>query len=89
MSRCTGDEHGVIGEGADSRRDDHGDLAPLYVFLHVGANGKLGLYSRNNRRLLALLMFQATRRDSLPSASAELSAACTRSPISACADHEL
>ena len=32
-------------------------------FKHRGPDGKYGLYSRNNRRLLALLMFQAVRRD--------------------------
>ncbi|CAE7301806.1 unnamed protein product [Symbiodinium sp. CCMP2592] len=38
------------------------ELEPLYVFKHEGPDGTVGLYSRNNRRLVALLMFQA--RDS-------------------------
>ena len=39
------------------------DLEPLYVFKHTGPDGEVGLYSRNNRRLAALLMLQALRRD--------------------------
>ncbi|CAE8716192.1 unnamed protein product [Polarella glacialis] len=39
------------------------DLEPLDVFLHNGPDGARGLYSRNNRRLLALLWLQAVRRD--------------------------
>merc|ERR1712137_1449920 len=38
---------------------------PLYVFKHIGPDGQYGLYSRNNRRLTALLMLEALRRDSL------------------------
>lgn len=38
---------------------------PLHVFKHRGPDGHVGLYSRNNRRLLALLMYQAVRRDEL------------------------
>ncbi|OLP95908.1 hypothetical protein AK812_SmicGene21905 [Symbiodinium microadriaticum] len=41
------------------------ELEPLYVFKHQGPDGTMGLYSRNNRRLVALLMFQAVRRDQL------------------------
>ncbi|CAJ1402892.1 unnamed protein product [Effrenium voratum] len=41
------------------------DLEPLYVFKHTGPDGEVGLYSRNNRRLAALLMLQALRRDHL------------------------
>ncbi|CAK0834428.1 unnamed protein product [Prorocentrum cordatum] len=36
---------------------------PLDVFVHKGPDGKIGLYSRQNRRLTALLLFQACRRD--------------------------
>jgi len=47
-------------------RLDPADLEePLCIFKHVGPDGKVGLYSRNNRRLTALLMFQAIRRDSI------------------------
>lgn len=35
----------------------------LHVFLHVGRDGARGLYSRNNRRTIALHCFQAMRRD--------------------------
>ncbi|CAE7265100.1 unnamed protein product, partial [Symbiodinium necroappetens] len=35
------------------------ELEPLYAFKHQGPDGTMGLYSRNNRRLVALLMFQA------------------------------
>merc|ERR1711956_56436 len=38
---------------------------PLHVFKHIGPDGHAGLYSRNNRRLVALCMLQAVRRDSL------------------------
>eukprot|EP00435_Cladocopium_sp_Y103_P058701 s678_g20.t1 len=38
---------------------------PLLVFLHRGPDHHLGLYSACNRRLLAVLMYQATRRDEL------------------------
>jgi hypothetical protein len=38
---------------------------PLHGFKHVGPDGKAGLYSRNNRRLIALLMVQAVWRDKL------------------------
>lgn len=41
------------------------ELDPLYVFLHRAPNGKVGLYSRNNRRLLALRMFQAVQQGRL------------------------
>ncbi|CAE7027349.1 unnamed protein product, partial [Symbiodinium sp. CCMP2456] len=41
------------------------ELEPLYVFKHQGPDGTMGLYSRNNRRLVALLMFQAVRRDQM------------------------
>ena len=35
------------------------------MFLQMSPDGDVGLYSRNNRRLLALLMFQAVRRGQL------------------------
>ena len=38
---------------------------PLEVYTFVGTDGVLGLYSRDNRRLAAFLMFQVTRRDEL------------------------
>jgi hypothetical protein len=39
------------------------DVEPLHVFLHYGPDKKVGLYSRNNRRLMAMLMLQGVRRD--------------------------
>mmetsp|Transcript_22082 Transcript_22082/g.40576 ORF Transcript_22082/g.40576 Transcript_22082/m.40576 type:complete len:872 (+) Transcript_22082:51-2666(+) len=36
---------------------------PLHVFLHRGPDHRWGLYSRNNRRLLALCLLQSLRRD--------------------------
>ena len=39
------------------------ELDPLHVFLHCGPDGQWGLVSRNNRRLAALQMLQALRRD--------------------------
>ena len=44
----------------DLTRDD-----PLNVFIHKGPDGVVGLYSRQNRRLTALLMLQPTRRDEM------------------------
>lgn len=41
----------------------------LIVYVHCGPNGMRGLYSRQNRRLMALLMLQACRRDELHLAS--------------------
>ena len=41
------------------------ELEPLHVFVKKSPQGNLGLYSRSNRRLVALLMFQAVRRDEL------------------------
>lgn len=38
---------------------------PLNVYVHWGPDGAYGLYSRQNRRPMALLMFQACRRDEL------------------------
>ena len=38
---------------------------PLEVYVHRGTDSGLGLYSRDNRRLVAFLMFQVTRRDEL------------------------
>eukprot|EP00435_Cladocopium_sp_Y103_P045811 s253_g13.t1 len=38
---------------------------PLPVFLHRGPDQHLGLYSRRNRRLTTLLMYQALRREEL------------------------
>lgn len=38
---------------------------PLPVFLHRGPDNHLGLYSRRNRRLATLLMYQALRREEL------------------------
>ena len=38
------------------------EIDPLYVFKHVDPNGEIGLFSRNNRRLMACLMFQAQQR---------------------------
>ena len=38
-------------------------ILELDVFLHTGAKGVRGLYSRNNRRAIALQCFQAVRRD--------------------------
>ena len=40
-------------------------LDELYVFLHKGPDGQVGLSSRNNRRVMALLMLQALQRDSV------------------------
>mmetsp|Transcript_63355 Transcript_63355/g.151163 ORF Transcript_63355/g.151163 Transcript_63355/m.151163 type:complete len:920 (+) Transcript_63355:76-2835(+) len=37
---------------------------PLYVFLHRGPDNNIYFYSRSNRRLAALQMLQALRRDS-------------------------
>ena len=39
------------------------DLDVLFVFLHKGPDGQVGLFSRNNRRLIALQMLQSVRRD--------------------------
>mmetsp|Transcript_148112 Transcript_148112/g.474106 ORF Transcript_148112/g.474106 Transcript_148112/m.474106 type:complete len:272 (+) Transcript_148112:1828-2643(+) len=40
-------------------------IEPLYVFKHVGPDGNTALFSRNNRRLIACLLFQAVRRTEL------------------------
>eukprot|EP00929_Paragymnodinium_shiwhaense_P045524 TRINITY_DN23254_c0_g1_i1.p1 TRINITY_DN23254_c0_g1~~TRINITY_DN23254_c0_g1_i1.p1 ORF type:complete len:530 (+),score=85.63 TRINITY_DN23254_c0_g1_i1:73-1662(+) len=39
------------------------EMEPLHVFLVETPTGGLGLFSRSNRRLLALQMFQAARRE--------------------------
>ena len=39
------------------------DEDPLNVYVHIGLDGCSGLYSRQNRRLVALLMFQVCRRE--------------------------
>ena len=39
------------------------NVEPLHVFRHYGPDKKVGLYSRNNRRLMAMLMLQGVRRD--------------------------
>ena len=39
--------------------------SPLDVYVHCGPDGAHGLYSRDNRRLLAFLAFQVSRRDEL------------------------
>eukprot|EP00747_Dinoflagellata_sp_TGD_P151309 gnl/TRDRNA2_/TRDRNA2_177203_c1_seq1.p1 gnl/TRDRNA2_/TRDRNA2_177203_c1~~gnl/TRDRNA2_/TRDRNA2_177203_c1_seq1.p1 ORF type:complete len:419 (+),score=87.22 gnl/TRDRNA2_/TRDRNA2_177203_c1_seq1:187-1257(+) len=41
------------------------EMDPLYVFLHKAPDGKVALYSRNNRRLLALRMLQAVQQGKL------------------------
>jgi len=47
-------------------------VEPLHVYIHTGTDGVPGLYSRSNRRLLALMMFQATQRDVLVCATCNL-----------------
>eukprot|EP00973_Karenia_brevis_P071331 9907947-Karenia_brevis.AAC.1 len=39
------------------------EVEPLHVFIHEGPDGVPALYSRNNRRMFALLCHQAVRRD--------------------------
>ena len=41
------------------------DNDPLNIFVHEGADSALGFYSRQNRRLMALVMLQVTRREEL------------------------
>eukprot|EP00747_Dinoflagellata_sp_TGD_P151320 gnl/TRDRNA2_/TRDRNA2_177203_c1_seq3.p1 gnl/TRDRNA2_/TRDRNA2_177203_c1~~gnl/TRDRNA2_/TRDRNA2_177203_c1_seq3.p1 ORF type:complete len:341 (+),score=24.16 gnl/TRDRNA2_/TRDRNA2_177203_c1_seq3:51-1025(+) len=41
------------------------ELDPLHVFLHRAPDGKIGLYSPDNRRLLALRMFQGVQQGKL------------------------
>eukprot|EP00747_Dinoflagellata_sp_TGD_P151326 gnl/TRDRNA2_/TRDRNA2_177203_c1_seq9.p1 gnl/TRDRNA2_/TRDRNA2_177203_c1~~gnl/TRDRNA2_/TRDRNA2_177203_c1_seq9.p1 ORF type:complete len:431 (+),score=89.94 gnl/TRDRNA2_/TRDRNA2_177203_c1_seq9:187-1293(+) len=41
------------------------EMDPLYVFLHTAPDGNVGLYTRNNRRLLALRMLQAVQQGKL------------------------
>merc|ERR1712129_672039 len=45
------------------------EVEPLHVFVRETPGGGQGLYSRSNRRLVALLMLQAVRRDVLVRAS--------------------
>ena len=45
----------------------------MNVYVHEGPDDVLGLYSRQNRRLLALLMFQVYRRNVLVRATEALS----------------
>eukprot|EP00929_Paragymnodinium_shiwhaense_P034054 TRINITY_DN18572_c0_g1_i1.p1 TRINITY_DN18572_c0_g1~~TRINITY_DN18572_c0_g1_i1.p1 ORF type:complete len:527 (+),score=37.62 TRINITY_DN18572_c0_g1_i1:117-1583(+) len=52
----------------------------LHVCKHVGPDGHVGLYSRNNRRLIALLMYQSIRRDSLVRVPCRIHSPDDRSP---------